>query len=85
MSTKVMPEDITIAKSWEGFAELALPKHAPPQQREAMYQAFLAGCATVAVLVETIQRERPTNLRSFMLKWEAECKAELQKIAGVKG
>jgi hypothetical protein len=79
-----MPEDITIAKSWEQFAALAIPKHAPPQQRDAMYQAFLAGCATVSVLVETIQRERPSNLATFMRKWEADCKAELQKIAGVQ-
>lgn len=75
------PEQLKLANCWEGFAAAAIPESAPKVQRQAMYQAFLAGAVTVLQYHLALEEHTPTNLKSGMLAWHQAVNAELARLA----
>lgn len=78
------PEDLKLANCWEGFAAVAIPEHAPQVQRDAMYEAFLAGCVTILQLHQACKEHRPANVHQVMALWRQNVEAELERLGRLK-
>ena len=76
------PSTLTLEGCWKAFELLAVPEHAPQVQREAMYQAFVAGCETVCGVYLSLDRHRPTGVKAGMRKWIEACQAEIKRMTG---
>jgi hypothetical protein len=74
----VRPQDITLEQSWETFESVAIPPEAPSVQRQAMRQAFLAGCSTV-LEIEQHSRNLPLpHQRRILDKWDEDVQAAIK-------
>lgn len=78
------PEQLQLKNCWEGFAAVAIPEGAPQAQREAMYQAFLAGCTTVLQLHKSCTQHTPSNVKGVMEAWQQEVDGELRRLGEAK-
>lgn len=74
------PEELKLQNCWEGFAAVAIPEGAPKAQRQAMYQAFLAGAVTVLQVHEAFEQHAPSNVRTGMGAWRKEVEGELERL-----
>lgn len=77
-----MPEvKLQLKGCWDVFSTAVIPEFAPQQQRDAMYQAFLAGADTVLQVVESAQQHTPSNLRNIVKDWANQVRGEVRRIA----
>ena len=63
------PKALTLEKCWEDFKVQAIPESAPPEQIEAMHQAFLAGCVTLCQVYKAARQHSPANVHTIMQQW----------------
>jgi hypothetical protein len=76
-----VPEiELKLKGCWQVFESAVIPEFAPQAQRDAMYQAFLAGADTVLQVMESTQQRAPSNLKQVTKVWAEQVRGEVRRI-----
>lgn len=81
MPRRPNPRDIKLEDCWAAYAAAAIPEHAPQLQRQAMYQAFLAGADTSGQYYAALERHAPSAVKPAMRAWTENIEGELRRLA----